>query len=326
MAEVVALLKSKSLPYSASSWDEMWNRRILPALQSEQVLREDLLQVISAGEEFGTQHIFLYETSNSTAMLLTNENYVRQEVKKIGRLDLIDHPALVYDPSTLALTEIRLERGVYGTALVVKAVEKRVYDRFVGLHEKSANRFYREYERITVRAVNVFRVHANGLAELRIYSHRNTSDYHVDIEEMWGKCNFLIPQLKFKEISIGTAKRQLWVNRRNLSSIVRYSSSALRDSSGAVLSAATAGSQQSLFDNVKAAASLDAFWDENATCDRSNIWWVQNDGVPSREIHTLLSGAVNEFALTGQCSKADYEYVLEQIRRANGKANSAKAR
>ena len=41
------------------------------------------------------------------------------------------------------------------------------------------------------------------------------------------------------------------------------------------------------------------------------------DTLPSRDVHVLLKGALNEFAVTAKCSKQDYEYVLTQLRKYN---------
>jgi hypothetical protein len=84
-----------------------------------------------------------------------------------------------------------------------------------------------------------------------------------------------------------------------------------------VLSAATGFSEQgSLFDDQGAALSLDAFFEHHGYCDSSNIWWLKSSEeppIPSKDVHVLLSGATNEFAVTARCSREDHEYVLRQL-------------
>jgi hypothetical protein len=74
------------------------------------------------------------------------------------------------------------------------------------------------------------------------------------------------------------------------------------------------------------ANSLDEFLKHKAYCDTSNVWWLKGGGkqaenefdmIPSKDVHVLLRGAINEFAVTAKCSKQDYEYVLDQLRRNN---------
>ena len=39
--------------------------------------------------------------------------------------------------------------------------------------------------------------------------------------------------------------------------------------------------------------------------------------LPSKDVHVILKGKLNEFAIPAQCSKQDYEYVLNQLRKYN---------
>ena len=135
----------------------------------------------------------------------------------------------------------------------------------------------------------------------------------------------ILPRRDFKELPILKAKNNLWRNREKLRSILRYSDSSLRNPQGTVLTAATGAEQMSLFDDVGASRSLDEFLKYDAFCDSSNVWWLKGNtpkniaslAVPSKDVHMFLSGAPHEFALTAKCSKQDYEYVLDQIRRNN---------
>jgi hypothetical protein len=317
LADVSGTLKALKIPFSAGSWNDLFEKRLEPAIRDGKIGREQLLRLIRDGEEYGTQHIFLFGTAARNAASVINENYVRRELSRLDRMDLLENPPLLDQPKDLALADVRFEQRGQERCLIVKAIEQRTYERFVGQRDESASRFIREYERFTVRAVNVVRLHPNGLLEIRIYSHRNTSDYEADLSTMWDKINFLIPTRGFDPVSISKAKRYLWTKRASLKGIIRYTSSSLRDPSGDTVAASSAGGQQSLFNNPRAAASIDAFYGDDTMCDRSNIWWEKRDPAPSKDVHTLLGGAINEFALTAQCGRDDYEYVLEGILKAN---------
>ena len=317
LGEIQLYLRQRDMPYSAGGWLELFEKRIMPALQEERLDRDDLVRWLRDAEEYGRQHVFLYECSKNAASEIVNENVVKKELDRLGRADLLSNPRILEKPGSPTITDVRFESGIYGRALIVKVVETRTHEKFVTQTEAPDNRILREFEVISTRAVSVARVHQDGFAELRVFSHRNKTDYTAELDDLWSICNVLVPRLKFTEVSIATAKRSLWQNRKTLGQSLRYSSSQLRDPSGTILQAASGGSQQSLFDVAKAAKSIDAFWDENSVCDRSNVWWIKGDPRPSRDIHTLLSGAVNEFAATSQCSQADYDYVLDRLRQAN---------
>jgi hypothetical protein len=318
MGEIALELRKRNLPFSASGWDELFSKRIVPAVKKGTLARPELIEWLRDAEEYGRQHVFLYECSKVAAAQVVNENVVKRELDRLGRPDLLTNPRIMETPAEPTIVDVRFEQGLYGRALVVKVVETRVHEKLVDEREATeGKRIIREYEIVSTRAVNVARVHEDGFAELRVYSHRNKTDYTAERNELWSRCNVLVPKKHFNEVSIGKAKRNLWQNRRALGKLLRYSSSFLRDASGTVLTAASGSAQQSLFDVAKAEKSLDAFWDDDATCDRSNVWWIKGDPEPSRDIHVMLSGSVNELAVTTHCNRGDYDYVLDQLRRAN---------
>jgi hypothetical protein len=111
-------------------------------------------------------------------------------------------------------------------------------------------------------------------------------------------------------------------DRASLKNVLRYSDSTLRNALGTALSASTGDEQASLFNDPGASNSLDEFLKHKAYCDTSNVWWLKGGGkqaknefdmLPSKDVHVLLKGAANEFAVTAKCSKQDYEYVLDQL-------------
>lgn len=174
--------------------------------------------------------------------------------------------------------------------------------------------------------MNVFKLHDNGLLEARIYTHDNSSDYQNDVTKMWSLLSFLFPPSDFSEYPIAKAKTNLWTKRNALKSVIRYSDSVLRNSLGTALSASTGSEQQSLFDDQGASNSLDEFLKHKAYCDSSNIWWLKGGGkesdnefemLPSKDVHVILKGKLNEFTIPAKCSKQDFEYVLDQLRKYN---------
>jgi hypothetical protein len=72
-----------------------------------------------------------------------------------------------------------------------------------------------------------------------------------------------------------------------------------------------------LFNDPGASNSLDEFLKHRAYCDKSNVWWLKGGAkqgvIPSRDVHVLLRGTINEFVVPAKCSKQDYEYVLDQL-------------
>jgi len=320
VGQVAQYLKRKGLHYSAGSWDELFGKRVSKAIEDKELSREDLVDLIRLSEEHGDQHVFLYGTSPKRAAQLVDRGKVESSLEKMGLLPLLSRPRILDQPSSPTITDVRLDES-----LVAKVVEKRTYQRFVD-QRTEGDFLVRRYREFAVRAVNLFRLRNDGLLELRIYAHENSNDYRNDVTKMWSLLSFLFSPGDFKELSIAKAKTNLWKNRNALKSVLRYSDSTLRNALGTALSASTGSEQQSLFDDEGASNSLDEFLRHKAYCDTSNVWWLKGGGkktenefdmLPSKDIHVLLKGATNEFTVTAKCSKQDYEYVLDQLRRNN---------
>ena len=73
-----------------------------------------------------------------------------------------------------------------------------------------------------------------------------------------------------------------------------------------------------LADDDGTTSSLDAFLDHEAYCEEQNVWFKElPGGLPGRDIHVLLKGQINEFALTARCDRSEFDYVLNEIRILN---------
>lgn len=311
-------LKRKGVPYSANTWEEMIEKRLLPALKEGTVTRSDLIAVLRDAEEYGTQNIFVHSTTKSHAADLTNTGYIRKQLKKLGREDLLDEPPIIDQPPSLTLSSVRIDSTEQGPALVVQAVEGRSYRKFLK-EEREGDIVNRRYQVFEERAVNVLRVQSDGFAELRIQSHRTTSDYIEDINQMWSLCNPIVDGLKFRQLSVNKVKKYLWERRKQLRDRIRYADSRCRNTAGAVLTVATGSEQSSLYDDEGSTASVDVFVKHEGAYDRSDVFWLKgsDNQLPSRELHTIFDGAVNQFTITRSCSKADFEWMLSDIRKFN---------
>src|SRR5260370_24089687 len=131
----------------------------------------------------------------------------------MGLSSLLERPRILDQPASPTITDVRL-----GESLVGKVIERRIYQRFVD-QRVEGNYLIKRYRELTVRAVNLFKLNDDGLLELRVYSHHNSSDYRNDITRMWNLLSFLLPPSDFKTLSIGKAKTNLWKNRNSLKSV-----------------------------------------------------------------------------------------------------------
>jgi hypothetical protein len=123
-----------------------------------------------------------------------------------------------------------------------------------------------------------------------------------------------LPNASFSELSLRKAKDKLWDKRDSLKEKIRFSNSTMRNSLGSTIVASTGQETADLFEDASIGPSLDKFLQNGAHCDSSNIWFRPREGVLNREIHVLISGRNNEFAVTANCARKEYEYVLNELR------------
>jgi hypothetical protein len=320
LAEAGLVLKAHGIPFTGT-WDKV-RERILPAVKDGKLPISALVALLRNSEEYGGQHVFVYDTTKVNASALVNDDTLKSKLTSLGREDLLKEPDLLSKAGSRALADARIETSSTGRTLVLKAVEARAFYKLETQYPEDGGRYQiKRYKRHEVRAVDVLRVHSDGFAEMRIHAHDSSNDYSDHVTKAWHFFAHFVSRFQFKDKSISVAQQELWKNRSALKQVLRYSDSRLRDTKGAVLTAATGAQQDSLFDNEKASKSIDAFWDDDTVCDKSNVWWLKTSdeptSVPSRPIHVVMSGASNEFTVPGKCNKEDFDYVLAQIRKAN---------
>jgi hypothetical protein len=311
-----ALLKSRGLPHSASSWDSMVKDRIRPALENGDITEGDLYGFLREAEEFGRQRVFLYRREERG---LPDDRALRRWLGNRDSESVLREPLIVDQPAKLTIADARREQLDGKETLVIKTVETRTHRRLVSERAVGESRYVVEYELERVRAVNVARFHSDGLLEIRVHLHRSSGvrNYRDDLNTLQTLLTGLFTPTKTKAFSLQKAKDALWNGRATLQKLVRYSDSELRNARGNSLRGATGKEMESLFDDPAAEASMDLFGGKSdAYCDSLNVWWkAQPNGRPSKDIHLWLAGEANEFGVTQQCSRADYEHVLSELRR-----------
>lgn len=305
-------LKLHNVPHTIPNWDALLEKRLLPALEENRMTVGDLEALLADAEEHGRQHVFVYQTDKAYAADLLGREKLSKWAKKVGLdLDALDLQDL---PDEQLVTSVRLETERGAPQLVIKAVEKRIYYQFIG-EKTDGDKLTKTWHREEQRAVNVCRLKANGMFEIRIASRKNTTKYKEDIQAFWELLDGLTGAGFFKQFSLQKAKTNLERQKLQLKSEIRFSDSILRNDNGVVLTAAAGSHQANLFDDPGASDSFQAFIRRNGYCDQSNIWWIkQKEGAPpEKDIHVRLAGEINEFAITASCSKADYNHVLNRI-------------
>jgi hypothetical protein len=313
---VSEFLKTKGLHHSAGSWDEMREKRIVPAIGRQKLTFGDFTKLLSEAEEFGRNHTFVYQGKQAEVKKFAERNHISAVCKKLGQTQALNGTVLLDLPDQPTITEIREDTSNGRPCWVFKIVETREEREFLG-ETMENNRVRREWAIKSARAVNVARLHESGFLEIRIESHTNSTLYAADLTRIWKMLHEYLPPAAFKPVSLSKAKKALWDNRTAKDRKIRFSDSIMRNDYGTTIAASTGTEQADLFKDSGASGSIDHFLDHGAYCDSENIWWLPRDGVTEREVHMLLSGENNEFAITAACTRAEYEYVLNELRVLN---------
>jgi hypothetical protein len=310
-------LENRGLPSSAPSWPILFER-MATLLSDKRLSREDLLRMLREAEEFGRQHVFLYSSSRNYATSLMNEATLQANLAKLDLVEIFAKPRIVGVAKGLQLVEARIDTPKKGgmRALVIKAVDVHSYRE----RESKVIEGDREIETYLWRhdrVVDVMSVREDGVLELRLQARRNTVNYEELAENLFTKSTGIIERMRFPPMSLAKARLTLIQKRTQMGHIVRFADNQLRDKDGNVISMASGSKQQELYSKGSASdKAVDGFLSVGTPmCDEIDCFWLMRKGSPepSTELHTLIAGSNNEFALTRQCSRKDYEYALAQI-------------
>lgn len=308
-------LKAKNVPTSGN-WDELYEKRILPALNQAKFSVKDLRELLQSVEEFGRQHTFLYQCTPQRAKALLNPSRVLA-IAKNEKLDgLFDSPLDIELPEKPTIVDIRiLQHGTHDpVSLTIKIVEKRLIKTFQSeVIDREAGEITKKYSFTEKRAVNVVTLDHEGLLELRIASQDNSTKYTELVRVIQNCIRKFIPQDGFSAVSLSEAKNKIHQNRATLSSEFRYSNSTAVNDLGAVLQISSSSQDDNLSSDNGSMTAIDSFLASDGHVTGTNVYAKLPGTTPQREIHLLLSGDINEFAVPVACSAGDYSYVRGKV-------------
>jgi hypothetical protein len=313
---VSEFLKARNLAYSAGSWDAMFKTRIEPAIADSRLAIADLVTLLRSVEEYGQQHIFLYRTAAANVAALLDRTRVTQTLTSLGIAGVLVEPLHFEFPPAPAIVDVRWADN--DRTLVIKEVITRESFELTG-ESMNGDTFQKTYKRVRERGVNILSLTASGDLQIRLNSRRGSSRYTDDLLQFVQRMAAFVPVHAFAIVSLHKAKAKLWTDRKTLASKIRYSDLVVTNDEDVSLRAYGNALDVNVVGNDAAEASVDSFLSSNGYCESSNVWFMKGSvtPVPARDIHVVLNGEANEFAVPANCSEADYEYVLSEIRTLN---------
>lgn len=306
-------LKSKNLPHSGT-WETIVEKRLVGAVSENQISNDDLIELLRSVEEHGKQHVFLQTCTEDRAIELMDRARIEGILAGLNLKHLLTAPAILDQPEKPTIVDVRWETAKVDLSLTIKLVEQRTITKQGGLEKLPDGRMARIQVTEHHRAVHTVKLRRNGLLELRIASQASNSKYEQEVHRVWKHFQPFFPSIDFADTSLMKAKEKMWQDRELWKDVYEYTNHWIRDEYGNVLSAVTAGGKRGLSSNKAVGGALDytLMNDANAHCEGSNCWFKKSAKLSS-DVHVLLSGQNNEFALPAHCTREDYEYVLDQL-------------
>lgn len=311
-------LKRKGLHYSAGSWEDMFALRLHPYVDESKITLPELVDLLGSVEEYGRQHIFLFKTSPEKARAMMDRARVKQvlDVMKLG--GLLTSPKLYDFPKNPTVADVRwvtAENGI-DQELIIKEIQAREYLKLVGTTPTTKG-IIKEFDNEQERGVNLIRLNRNGQMEVRVAARSGTTRYGIDAREFRTRMKQLISVDGFADVSLTKAKTTLWTNRAKYAGKIRFSEVAARNDDDFVLKAVGGRIDANVSSNAASVASMEKFIEQKGRCESYNLWFSKDHTPSKKDIHFLMTGEPNEFAINASCTKEDYEYVLAEIRSLN---------
>lgn len=220
-------------------------------------------------------------------------------------------------PEAATIVDIRIlhpDHNKTPVSLTIKIVETRITKTFDSeLIDHAKGVITKKWKFAKKRAVNIATLDHTGLLELRIASQDNQTKYTNLVKELLIKIRKFIPHDGFNMISLNYAKSRILTDRILLADEIRYSNSTARNDLGAVMQISSSSQEDNLSSDDGSMAALDSFLASDGHVTGTNVYVKIPDTKPQRELHLLISGEVNEFAVPVACSAGEYSYVRGKV-------------
>lgn len=314
---VKEFLKTKRVPISAANWDELFTKRIEPALTQKKFTIDEFRSLLQSVEEYGRQHCFLFTCTPLRAQALLKTTRIESLAKELGIDGLLKKPLdleLPDEPTIVDLRIINPDPTKEPAGLVIKIVETRRIRKFSSEDvDQLTGDLIKRYTFTEKRSVSIAHLRSDGFLELRIASQDNQTRYHDLVRAMLGQISTLIPHDGFSIYSLSAAKAKIYKDRVGLAQDLRYSTSTARNDLGAVMQLSSSAQEDNLSDDDGSMGALDTFLGLDGHVTGTNVFVRIPNMTPEREVHLLISGDLNEFAVPAACSEGEYAYVRGKV-------------
>lgn len=272
-------------------------------LDEEKFSETDLIDLLDDIEEFGNQHIYIYNCNPDYLKVLRNPTYIQAKLEENSLDDLFNNKYRIFIPDNIELSQVIHD----GKILKFKWVEKRNWK--IPLEERREDDKYIEtYQINTTRGVTTFRVDLiTGNTELMIQRLPTGTHYQEIKDDYLHKLNNIIELYSFQPTRLLRVIRFIEgskeVDKRQIN---------FETISGAKVVFKSRGKEVDYTSDPNLNSARTALG-QNVSGSLGNFYWRPNEFL-ARSIHTHIYPRDDRVAIFGQCVEREVNYVLSRIR------------
>lgn len=308
-------LASRGLSFSAGSWDFMIKERLRKHLKEGSISVFDLAEFLGECEEHGRQHVLLFKASKKERLRIFSDGFVESICKKEPRFPNFNERSVVKVPSAPTISEVR-ESIVEGQrCFIIKVIEKRhARDEKTYKEWEEGGRLFTSVETQPYRAANIVRIREDGLCEARVFSHADAYAYEIEARALIKLLTPMLDHTEYQNFTLRDARHFVCDPRfrPKAKEIFDLKHTEHLDNSDGRLRPSVSGPGRSMLENDGITKAMDAFGASGSTVHRAGLTLKRREPL-NRGLNLGLSGADNEFFLTAQVTKIEYEYVLKTL-------------
>lgn len=316
LAAVRSLLKAKGVSYSASSWSKMLATRIKPALENGSISNADLIGVIRVAEEHGNKHVrlFRYNVENLTELSDAISDTAVSAWGEANGYPMAGQYVFAAYPETPTVTEIRVGDNGSDGSFILKIARTENRRKRAVLQEIDGSEFF-VAERVSYRAVDVVKIHLDGLIEVRMDPRSEPPiSYSGSALAALKFLDGLVDRSLIGELSLAKAKSafsELHKEGASSEDFELYEASLKNDWGDRILSSSQV-EQGGMASSTVMPGIIELFTvgGHDPYCERVRVSY-KFEGV--KKINAILTEDINEIIFTAQLSREEHEGVLGAI-------------
>jgi hypothetical protein len=298
---VKSYLREKDI--SSSFRRDILYSKVMEGIDNGTLNLDGLTDLLDRIEEFGNQHIYLFNCNDEYLNRLKDPEYIKDILNKKNLLDIYNNNNSIFIPNEPTLYSVKHNSRI----LKFKWVEKRVWKEL--LNEKIENdKLIKIYQIKLSRGITSFRINlVTGNAELMVQRLPRGTHYeriknaYFDI-----LANFIVVS-SFTQLGLRRAIRLLERSKEVDKRLVDFETSA-----GGRVEYKSKDKHTDYQADPHLSRSRSALG-ENVSGNKGSFYWKPNR-VLKREILTHIYSKDNRLGIFGECTESEVNHVLSRVR------------